>query len=48
MMNWGIYLDNNSISFYIFPPRQIDNNIDNVNVLRKDKWLVEGDLRRLV
>ncbi|GIY66253.1 bromodomain adjacent to zinc finger domain protein 2A [Caerostris extrusa] len=26
--------------------RQIDTNIENVNVLRKDKWLVEGDLRR--
>ncbi|KAF8781842.1 Bromodomain adjacent to zinc finger domain like protein [Argiope bruennichi] len=26
--------------------RQIDSNIENVNVLRKDKWLVEGDLRR--
>ncbi|XP_071035935.1 bromodomain adjacent to zinc finger domain protein 2B isoform X6 [Parasteatoda tepidariorum] len=26
--------------------RQIDNNIENVNVLRKDKWLVEGELRR--
>ncbi|XP_023228332.1 bromodomain adjacent to zinc finger domain protein 2B-like isoform X1 [Centruroides sculpturatus] len=27
--------------------RQIDNNIEAVNSLRKDKWLIEGDLRKL-